>query len=302
MNEEILDLLSCPEDGFWPLRLEVRLRSGGRVQEGEIHCSSCGRQFCIRGGIPTFLQMDSGELAEIKRREIGARDKSYHGYHKKEEDTLDEWERYPELDALQAAIQNCHGLTVLDAGCGVGKMTQLLRDSARIAAIDFSFEGLRSFGFRDHTRLDLIQADVCRLPLRENSFDLAISSQVLEHIPSQALRAAFFAQLARVLKPGGRLVLSVYNWGRNRSERGVPKEGFHRSDIFYHCYVPEELRAEMEVNFHVHDIWGVQVVLPKTYRLVRALGKHCRYWDRLWRKKPIALAYSSLLMAICTRR
>ena len=79
----------------------------------------------------------------------------------------------------------------------------------------------------------MIQADACRLPLVDASFDVAMSSRVLEHIPTADLRSAFIGQVDRVLKPGGRLVLSVYNWDLGRQKMRILNEGFHESRIFY---------------------------------------------------------------------
>jgi ubiquinone/menaquinone biosynthesis C-methylase UbiE len=176
-------------------------------------------------------------------------------------------------------------------------MTQVLRSAREIVATDFSFQALLNFGFK-HPNLLLMQCDVCQLPLPSNSFDLAMSSQVLEHIPNQQSRLQFMQQLARVLKPGGRLILTVYNWDKNRQAHAVPKEGIHKSDIFYHCYSAEELTGELGQFVKIEKLWGVQTVLPKTYRLVRALGSNYRYWDRLWRRTEIGRAYSNLLLAV----
>jgi len=54
---------------------------------------------------------------------------------------------------------------------------------------------------------DLRQASLESLPFADASFDLAVCSLALTHVPSPTLDVAI-AELARVLRPGGRLVLS----------------------------------------------------------------------------------------------
>jgi 2-polyprenyl-3-methyl-5-hydroxy-6-metoxy-1,4-benzoquinol methylase len=137
------------------------------------------------------------------------------------------------------------------------------------------------------------------MPFRNNQFDVVISSQVLQHIPSPRHRTAFISELARTLKPGGQLVLSVYNWSRDAQLEGKPREGFHNGRIYFHCFDPDELRAVLSSAFQVQSIRGVQVIFPKTYRLFTALGKRNIYWDRFWQPREIALRYGRLLVAVC---
>ena len=168
--------------------------------------------------------------------------------------------------------------------------------------MDFSFQGLMKFYFPYRTPLDLVQGDVCQLPFVNAGFDLILTSQVLEHVPSESSRRAFLDELARTLSPGGRLVLTVYNWDAARQQNGVPKEGFHPNGIFYHCYDASELQEALAPSFRVEAIWGLLVALPRTYRLLAALGGANVYWDRLFRRRPLARRHARLLLAIGRRR
>jgi SAM-dependent methyltransferase len=210
-------------------------------------------------------------------------------------------DRVLELDAIRTAIGDCRGSRVLDAGCGVGHMTRAVEESASVVAVDFSWEGLVRFQFRGSADLARVQADVAHLPLRGGVFDLALSSQVLEHLPADG-RDAFLAHLARVLKPDGRLVLTAYNWDRGRQGAGVPKEGFHSSGIFYHCFEPQELREALSRHFAIDAIWGTQADMPGMFRILRLLGRRRLSWDRRWRQRPAALPYSPVLLATGRRR
>ncbi len=290
MHTTLRNLLACPKDGAFPLRLHEDVRTGDRITAGHLQCPHCRSSFPISSGVALFLKIDN-EMADAQRQEMKARD---WGYGQRTRFDL-EWQRMPEFDAIRSAVGDCEDKCVLDAGCGFGPMTSTVKKAARVVGIDFSLQGLLHFQFPDPDRVDLIQGDVCRMPLRDNVFDLVISSQVIEHLPSRELRLKFIAETARLLKPGGYFVITVYNAARR--EAGEPKEGFHESGIFYHMYDVEEFREDLSRSLRVERMQGVQVYLPRTYRFVHTLKRYSVYWDRLWRSRRIALSHSRLLLA-----
>jgi 2-polyprenyl-3-methyl-5-hydroxy-6-metoxy-1,4-benzoquinol methylase len=105
---------------------------------------------------------------------------------------------------------------LLDAGCGVGRHSLLAyRDyPVRVVGIDLSFDDVfvaqqRAQGFESHVppaTLHFSQSNACQLPFADATFDKVICSEVLEHVPDYHM---FIAELVRVLKPGGKLALSV---------------------------------------------------------------------------------------------
>jgi SAM-dependent methyltransferase len=99
--------------------------------------------------------------------------------------------------------------SILDAGCGNGRYTRfLLREAdadARISGFDYSQQMLQRARRRiANPRATQVAADLTRLPYANAVFDAAICGWVLEHLPDPrpGLR-----ELARVLKPGGKLLL-----------------------------------------------------------------------------------------------
>jgi ubiquinone/menaquinone biosynthesis C-methylase UbiE len=114
-----------------------------------------------------------------------------------------------ETPVVRAAIGDVRGQSVLDLGCGTGRHTTWLVDAgASVTAVDFSEgmlaearrkPGMESVRFIVH---DLHQP----LPLSSNSFDLVLSSLVLEHLRDLE---NFYAEVARVLKPRGKAVVSA---------------------------------------------------------------------------------------------
>jgi len=95
------------------------------------------------------------------------------------------------------------GLRVLDAGCGPGGNSAWLADRAKVVALDRSPDAL---AFVDARRPELlaVRGDLTALPIASASVDVALTITVLYAVPDD--RAAI-AELHRVLRPGGALVL-----------------------------------------------------------------------------------------------
>ncbi len=106
------------------------------------------------------------------------------------------------------------GATCLDAGCGVGSHSvRLARRGFSVVGVDFSEsaleaggENLCALGLEDRVRLR--REDLLRLSFPDASFDYVLCWGVLMHVP-EVERA--IDELARVVRPGGMLVLSEAN-------------------------------------------------------------------------------------------
>jgi len=99
------------------------------------------------------------------------------------------------------------GLRVLDAGCGLGSHLRLLDRLHRLDLLGADASPARAArAAREVPAAAVVRADVTHLPLRGASVDRVLASEVLEHLPDDA---AGLAELHRVLRPGGLLVLSV---------------------------------------------------------------------------------------------
>jgi SAM-dependent methyltransferase len=146
-----------------------------------------------------------------------------------------QWNRFrilrPEED--RATFFNRTGLTtmeiagtlVLDAGCGMGRYLRVAGEAgARVVGLDLS-EATRAA--RDLTsdlaEILILRGDLLRPPLADGTFDHIYSIGVLDHTPDP--RRAFLA-LARLLKPGGRIAIWVYQQERPLLERII---GVHRA-------------------------------------------------------------------------
>ncbi len=131
------------------------------------------------------------------------------------------------------------GDRLLDLGCGFGRHAyQAARLGAEVVALDAGADEVRSvldtFGAMaeageidiDKARVGAVRGDALRLPFPDASFDRVIASEVLEHIPDDE---AAMAELARVLRPGGSMAVTVprcgpefVNWALSNEYHDVP--------------------------------------------------------------------------------
>jgi ubiquinone/menaquinone biosynthesis C-methylase UbiE len=138
----------------------------------------------------------------------------------------------PIHDAVLARIDGLEPSTVVDLGCGTGQLTQrLIRGfpDANIVGVDLSdgmlteaASRLRQVGSDDQP---LVRADALQLPFAASSIDLVVCTESFHWYPDQA---AALAELARVLNPGGRLLIAsiaTVTGAGDRLLRGATRAG-----------------------------------------------------------------------------
>lgn len=96
-------------------------------------------------------------------------------------------------------------LHILDIGCGTGKMLDELAPFGHVVGADFAPEALQ-FCVTRGVGADLARADARRLPFADASFDVVTAMDIVEHIDDDK---AASCEIFRVLKPGGRLLVTV---------------------------------------------------------------------------------------------
>jgi SAM-dependent methyltransferase len=160
-------------------------------------------------------------------------------------------ERFDPSDAAGTLIDSEHraryhfgaqvvdGESVLDASCGVGYGIEILSRAGAVAVtgVDISPEAVAEAKSRFGKFAEaLVQADLRDLPLDDDSFDVVVSFETIEHVkePEKAL-----AELRRVLKPDGVLVISSPN----------PDAYVGGNEHHVHEYRPEELRTAVGAIF-----------------------------------------------------
>lgn len=112
---------------------------------------------------------------------------------------------------------------VLDIACGTGKLSQLIDSHGyQRVSLEYDFEPLRWFRRRDADAL-LVNADAQALPFAAHSFDHVIAVEMIDYVPDHA---RFYAEMLRVLKPGGRLMMTYTN---KRSIKGLVYASYLRA-------------------------------------------------------------------------
>jgi len=198
------------------------------------------------------------------------------------------------------------GTRVIDVGCGAGRHAfEAYRRGADIIAFDQNaedlagvramFEAMAAEGEApEGARAQTVRGDALALPYPDNHFDIVIASEILEHVPAddQAI-----AELARVLKPGGDLVVTVPRWLPERVCWALSTEYHSNEGGHVRIYRADELRDKIAcrgLRFvrreHVHALhapyWWLKCAVGvnnETSRLVRAYHRML-VWDMM--KRP----------------
>jgi SAM-dependent methyltransferase len=141
----------------------------------------------------------------------------------------------------------------VDIGCGSGAAAQLLQEVYGVTVTGFD---ISEFAVEASLQrgVKTIQADVTKLDLPSNSQDFAISLDVIEHIED---RNALLQEISRILKPGGRCLITVPAHMWLWSNHDVLNHHFRR-------YSKYELLLDLEnAGFEVRKLrWWNSIFLP----------------------------------------
>jgi SAM-dependent methyltransferase len=148
------------------------------------------------------------------------------------------------------AITFCQGRRVLDAGCGLGYGAAMLQlaGASEVIAVDVAGEIVEVARQRVPAEVTCETADVADLPYDDDSFDMVVSFEVIEHVDRPD---AVLDEFARVLGPGGLLVISSPD-----RERYVSGNPHHR-----HEYLRDELRSALQNRFRSVELVPQHVMI-----------------------------------------
>ena len=196
-----LDLLACPA---------CKGALGARAGDAELRCGACGASYSTTRGIPD-LRLPSDARTETVREFY----------------TESPFPNYPAQQSLsglrgRAAKSEFARLLdqatpgdarVLEIGCGTGQMSLFLATADRVvvgadltrASLELGAEAARRYGL---DKVRFVETDLRAPGLLPGAFDVVYSSGVLHHTPDPR---ASFAAMAKLVRPGGTIVLGLYN-------------------------------------------------------------------------------------------
>ncbi len=207
-----LGVLQCPQ-------CRGHFAVAGHGEARTLQCEKCATHFTIDHGIPRLLKP---ERAQSLQSFCGKYDRLrlHEGWASTEpefyarlpfEDRTGrhaaEWQlRAQSLRQVQRWLEKNYGkqsLRILDAGAGSGWMSRVLAESHEVLATDVN-AGPHGLHAQTQRSFMAVQAELEQLPLVAHSFDLVIANASAHY--ASAVRA-FFTEAARVLRPGGRLIV-----------------------------------------------------------------------------------------------
>ena len=200
MQRKFAEAFACLKCGSG-LRLASAASENSEISEGQLACTKCEMVAPIVRSLPRFVASESYA--------------STFGF---------QWNRFDRLQ-LDSHMQNdlsrdrfyattgwparLEGQRVLEAGCGMGRFTQLaLETGAEVYSFDLSTAAEAAWrNNADAKNLCVFQASIYEIPLHKESFDKIFCMGVLQHCPDVA---GALRSLVRFLKPGGEIVIDVY--------------------------------------------------------------------------------------------
>jgi SAM-dependent methyltransferase len=196
---ELLALLACPA-----CRAPLRADAGG------LRCAACARPFEVRGGIPRLRGPLDPRAEAVRELYAGA---PFPGY--PPAFGLASLRARARRSAFARLLDEAIAAdaAVLDVGCGTGQLSLFLATGERLvvgadltgAPLELAADAARRLGVRG---VRFVETDLREPGLRSGSFDVVICSGVLHHTPDPG---ASFRAIAPLVRPGGWIVLGVYN-------------------------------------------------------------------------------------------
>lgn len=248
------------------------------------------------------MERRKDRVKEIKMKEMEQRNRLAKEYDK----FISDYQHKVEIASAIEEINPKEGEYILDAGCGTGRITyRLVEAGCNVVGVDFSKESLKVCRQRcsalNKGNLHLIIADVCNLPLKDCSFDKCISTEVFEQIPTEEERLKMLHELHRVLKPGGKLILTTYNYSL-RKIIGRKRETFS-GELYFYRYDYFKLKHTISTVFDgkIKIIGILNLIHWLPVNMLNKFEKFLIPIDKFIEKTPFSYLLAHLLCVKCEK-
>ncbi len=188
------------------------------------------------------------------------------------------------------------GMSILDIGCGTGRLYQLFK---KFQGIDYvgldQSEGQIAVAKKDFPDATHVVAEMTELPFEDERFDMIYCIATFHHLPNEELRIKALNEMKRVLKPGGHIIMTNWNLRANSVKKVVAKgrlkqdgqdfivpwlhsQGEILGERYYYAFTPEELEGlfsnvglTLEKQYYSHK--GKEAPITKPGNIVSILKK-----------------------------
>jgi len=203
MKRSAIAWFNCPSCRSQQLQADDAAGASGaqEIEEGMLRCRACGTAVRVRGGVPRFVPDDDYadsfgfQWNRFRRTQLDS-----HTGMSLSTDRLFLATGWP---------RDLSGQTVLEAGSGAGRFTEVLL-AAGASVFSFDLSSAVDANYANNgaaTRLNLFQASIYEIPLPKASFDRVLCLGVLQHTPDPRRS---FRELVSFVRPGGWIAVDVY--------------------------------------------------------------------------------------------
>lgn len=183
----------------------------------ELKCLDCGQHYLVESNIPLMVLPDEEE--DLVQSEIHKKQGSKFDYKEHYKQDAIDFDYFQQRDPgtehserrvrefILAHLPKKQG-RILDVGCGKAWVAQnCCHTASEVVSLDITpvnvKKALEKYPFKNHRG---VVADSLDLPFTENSFDIVIASEIIEHI---VFPERFIENLIHILKPGGVLIVTT---------------------------------------------------------------------------------------------
>lgn len=180
------------------------------------------------------------------------------------------WLHFQHLARYEWARPYCRGELVIDAACGNGYGSHILREVATVVSLDIAVEALAD-ARRKRPLLRLLLGDTTRLPFRAARFGAFVSFETIEHVHDDV---AYVSEARRVIRSGGVFLLSTPNRRLVNPGNGIADRPFNPFHV--REYDEHELRTLLLRSFREVTMLGQSAFGAAYARMLRVVGRGWR--------------------------